>query len=58
MFYYLVSMDGSDPVVMDVLHVKTGQADGIVDPDLDRTMDAQVDPGRVRRLAEAVIGKR
>lgn len=57
-FYYLVSMDGSDPVVMDVLQVKTGQADGIVDPDLDRTVDAQVDPGRVRRLAEAVIGKR
>lgn len=58
MFYYLVAAEGSDPVVMDVLQVKTGQADGIVDPDVDRTVDVQVDPNRVRRLAEAVIGKR
>lgn len=56
-FYYLVSDEGSDPVVMDVLQIKTGQADGIVDPDLDRTMDVQVDPERVKRLAEAVLNR-
>lgn len=56
-FYVLVSADGADPVMMDVLQLKTGIADGIVDPDLDRTMDAQVDPERVKRLAEAVLGR-
>ncbi len=56
-FYVLVSADGADPVMMDVLQLKTGIADGIVDPDMDHTVDAQVDPERVKRLAEAVLGR-
>lgn len=55
-FYYLVAGTGSDPVVMDVLQVKTGQADGIVDPDQD-AVGVQVDPDKIRRLAEAVLSR-
>jgi SNF2 family DNA or RNA helicase len=54
-FYYLVATTGSDPVVMDVLQIKTGQADGIVDPDQD-AVEAQTDPDKIRRLARSVLG--
>ena len=43
-------------MVLDVLGLKTSQADGIVDPDVD-VVDVQVDPQRVRRLAESVLGR-
>jgi SNF2 family DNA or RNA helicase len=50
--YFLLSTEGTDPVVADVLGIKRGQAEGIRNPDGDVLEELEVDPHRVRRLAE------
>lgn len=55
-FYYLVSEEGADPVMLDVLQIKTGQADGITDPDQE-AVDVNLDPEKIKRLAESVLSK-
>jgi SNF2 family DNA or RNA helicase len=50
--YFLLSTEGSDPVVVDVLGIKRGQSEGLRDPDGEVLEDLEVDPHRVRRLAE------
>lgn len=57
--YYLVSEEGSDPIVMDVLGVKYGQVEGIRQPEGDLMEKSEVDPERIRKLAERYLrGKR
>lgn len=53
--FFLVSDAGSDPVVADVLGLKRQQAEAIRDPDADLLEELQVDPNRVRRLAETYL---
>lgn len=55
-FYYPVAETGSDPVVMDILQIKTGQADGITDPD-GAVFGQQTDPDKIRRLARMVLNQ-
>lgn len=50
--YYLTSEDGSDPVVIDVLGVKAGQVEGVRNPSVEQVVASQVDPERMKRLAE------
>jgi hypothetical protein len=50
--YFLLSTEGTDPVVADVLGIKRGQSEGIRDPDGEVLEELEVDPHRVRRLAE------
>lgn len=56
--YVLVAATGSDPVVADVLGLKKQQAHGIRDPKQGLLEDAQIDPAKVRRLAEAFLQQR
>lgn len=55
--YFLLSDEGADPVIADVLGLKRQQAEGIVDPDAELLEDLQVDPGHVRRLAEVYLAQ-
>jgi len=53
---YLVSQDGSDPPIIELLGVKAAQADGITDP--DRVFQANVpDTGRMRLLVDRYLPK-
>lgn len=53
--YYLVADQGSDPIVADVLGVKTVQVEGLRDPDAAVLGAPQLDPHHVRRLAEQYL---
>lgn len=53
--YFLLSDYGSDPVVADVLDVKTAQADPMIDPDAEPFEQASGQEDRIRRLAEHVV---
>lgn len=58
MAYYLVSDEGSDPVVSDALNLKGEQLKGIRDPKAELVEQLQTDPYRVRKLAEAYLASR
>lgn len=49
--HYLVSESGSDPIIADILGVKRGQIEGVVDPDADLIENLEVEAGYVKRLA-------
>jgi SNF2 family DNA or RNA helicase len=49
--YYLLSDEGSDPVISDMLGVKKQQADGIANPNRERVDDIRTDEDHVRRMA-------
>jgi hypothetical protein len=53
--YYLLANCGSDPVIADVLGVKSGQLDGIRDPESALVSKSQTDPERVKKLAEEYL---
>lgn len=50
--YYVVSDSGSDPIVCDVLGLKTAQLEGIRDPDGAPIMARDVDPDHIKKLAQ------
>jgi hypothetical protein len=50
--YYVVSDSGSDPVVCDVLGLKTAQLEGIRDPEGAPIMARDVDPDHIKKLAQ------
>jgi SNF2 family DNA or RNA helicase len=56
--YFLVSDQGADPVMAEVLNLKRQQADPIIDPDREPLAAAAGADDRVRRLAEDVLAKR
>lgn len=49
--YYAVASWGSDPIVSDVLGIKTAQSEGIRDPDGAAVISRTVDPEHVKMLA-------
>jgi SNF2 family DNA or RNA helicase len=53
--YYLVSEDGSDPIVADVLGLKKQQIEGIKDPDQELVEKLEVDPDHVKKLAKHIL---
>jgi SNF2 family DNA or RNA helicase len=56
--YYLVSDEGSDPILIDILGVKQEQAERIVDPNQELLEQLDADSGeRIKRLAEAYLAK-
>lgn len=57
MAFYLLSDDGSDPIIADVLGIKRGQIEGVTDPDAELIERLEVDPGNIKRLAEAYLHK-
>lgn len=55
--YFLLSEDGSDPVIADILGLKKGQIEGVLDPDADLVEILAVEPGSIKRLAQAYLVK-
>ncbi len=55
--YYAYTDEGSDPVLMDVLNLKTEQSEGIRNLTSDVVKLQGVDPNNIRRLAEAYLRK-
>lgn len=55
MAYFLVSDEGSDPVVADVLGLKKAQIEGVRDPDAALVEAMEAPEHGIRRLAEAVM---
>lgn len=51
MAHYLISENGSDPIIADILGIKRGQIEGVINPDGDSIEKTQVDPGYIKRLA-------
>lgn len=58
LFYYLLSNSGSDPIIADMLGIKRGQVEGILDPKgaFEHGLDA--DGQNVRKLAQAYLLRR
>lgn len=52
--YFLVSEYGSDPVLIDVLGLKSSQAHGIVNPD-EAVPEQHSDDSRIKKLAESFL---
>lgn len=55
--YYLVSNQGSDPIMSEVLGVKKAQLDGINSPDRDVIENMQLDGDHIKRLAQQYLLK-
>lgn len=55
MAYFLVSDQGSDPVVTEVCGIKLEQLDGVRNPGLGMVQPIENSEGHVRRLAEAYL---
>ena len=53
--YFLVSEEGSDPVIADVLGLKKAQIEGVRDPDAELIEKSEPPEHGIRRLAEAVM---
>lgn len=58
MAYYLVSDEGSDPIVLDVLGVKSGQIAGVRDPEAEAAKKLEGGGAHVQKLAAAYLAKR
>jgi len=58
MAYYPLAPEGSDPIVADVLGIKRGQAEGIVDPDVELIERLDSGADHIRKLAEAYLAKK
>lgn len=56
--YFLVSDEGSDPVVADVLGLKKAQIEGVRDPEADLFEKLEAPEHGIRRLAESVLRSR
>ncbi|HAR45577.1 MAG TPA: helicase SNF2, partial [Nitrospiraceae bacterium] len=55
MAYFLISEEGSDPIIADVLGIKRGQIEGVRDPNAELIEKLETDTGNVKRLAEAYL---
>jgi len=53
--YFLVSDEGSDPVIADVLGLKKAQIEGVRDPNAALTEIVEASHDGIRRLAESVL---
>ena len=56
--YLLVSEAGSDPIMSDVLRLKTGQLEGVCDPNGAVIEKTTIDPEHVKKLAASFLAKR
>lgn len=53
--YFLLADEGSDPTIADILGLKKGQSDGVLDPDADLLETLAVEPGSIKRLATVYL---
>ena len=57
MCYYMISEEGSDPLIADILGVKKNQIDAVRNIDEPLIEKLEVDPNHVKRLAESYLAK-
>jgi hypothetical protein len=55
MAYFMLADSGSDPIIADILGIKRGQIEGVMDPGADLIERLENEGGNVRRLAEAYL---
>lgn len=55
--YYLISDHGSDPIISDLLGIKRKQMNGVTDPKAPVITELNIDPDRIKRLAEDYLNK-
>lgn len=55
--YFMVSENGSDPMISDVLNLKRTQSEPFIDPDSKLLTVKEQESGRARRLAEEFLKK-
>ncbi len=55
--YYMISEEGSDPIISDILGIKRQQLEGINSPTDDFIEQLTVDPDYIKRLAEDFLRK-
>lgn len=54
--YFCVSKDGSDPVILDTLNIKSMESDKLIEPDTHNGTAAPVEqPQHIKRLAESIL---
>jgi SNF2 family DNA or RNA helicase len=53
--YFLLSDDGSDPVIADILGLKKGQSEGVLDPNAQLLQTLVVEPGKIKKLAQTYL---
>lgn len=58
MLYFLVSDEGADPIMTDVLQLKRGQIEGLRDPNADEVAAVTIDPNHVKMLAEDYLKRK
>jgi len=56
--YYLLAETGCDPIMSDVLQIKSGQLEGIRDPDAAAIEKLQTDPAHIKKLAASYLAKK
>jgi hypothetical protein len=56
--YYLLADEGSDPIVLDALNLKTEQSEGIRNLNVDVAKLKGADPDQIKNLARAYLRKR
>lgn len=56
--YFLLADSGSDPIVADVLGIKTGQIQGMRDPNLEMVEALDLGEHHIKRLAEGFLAQR
>jgi SNF2 family DNA or RNA helicase len=57
--YHLIAESGSDPIVADVLGLKTNQVEALKNPEGDGDLERlQVDEGRIKKLAEYYLASK
>ncbi|OBK04676.1 helicase SNF2 [Mycolicibacterium conceptionense] len=54
--YFCVSKDGSDPVILDTLNIKSMESDKLIEPDTHNGTATPVEqPQHIKRLAESIL---
>lgn len=51
MAYYLLSDDGSDPIIANIVGIKRNQSEGVLDPNAELIEQLEVDSGYIKALA-------
>jgi SNF2 family DNA or RNA helicase len=56
--YYMLSTEGADPIMSDVLGIKKAQIEGLRDPNQELVTKLQIDQDYIKRLAEQFLASR
>lgn len=55
MAYILLSESGADPIMADIIGIKRGQLEGVIDPEAVDVEQLEIDPDHIKKLAESYL---